>query len=198
MIVREFMKRLIIILLFLSLPSICLSGMIIQKFTSAGGSCDTQSLDSNNTSYNDNTNIIYDEGASVGQSFQVSTAADVYSIVVRIDSVQSTPALLDLRIGTTSDLSSYTATVTEESVSGTGEVEFVFGAGSRPSLSTLTTYYFGVRNASVYANRVELSTQSSSVYADGTEYRSNAGVDAWNIGDNVVAYDLYFKINLCD
>lgn len=164
----------------------------------SGGACATQSADVSQTSTNDNSQVLYDEGYCEGQSFQCS-AGTIYSIKVDGGTTLEGSPTLDLRFDVNADLGTYTAAVT--GVAGAlGEMEFVFAEGDRPSVSASTTYYFGVRNTGGWANRMTLSLSNANPYANGTNWYGGGGVDDWVLDTQPGSggQDLYFIIMMCD
>jgi hypothetical protein len=181
-------------------PAYATTMLINGDGTSAvGGSCSTQTAVTILASTDDHSEIIYDEYAQLGQSFLATESVTLYSIIVMMSTKNGTP-VLTARIGAagSNDLSTtYTATDAHNATEDTGvEVELVFPSESRPTITSGQTYYVGIGNSGVYANRCDLAIDLASAYSNGAYYWTNSATD-WVL-DTTYNADLYLKYKKCN
>lgn len=122
-----------------------------------------------------------------GQSFTLSEATNVYSIVVSGEATSGSTATL--RIGTTSDLTSYLSELSTVSMNVDGETEFLFAA---PLSLSAGVYYFGISKVS---GTIDLLRNTADTYAGGTQYYTNAAGN-WDMLQYGTR-DIYFKVIGC-
>ena len=162
----------------------------------SGGGCTTQSLDQSQTEETADAGYFYSTYTS-GQSFVAGDTGDLYSIILKIGRWEGTvTGTATLRFGTTRDLSSSYTEVTGVTIPAAGnEMEFVFDAGSRPSITATTTYYFagGCPSCDLDNRPTMERSLDDSGYASGTGYYGNG----WG-NDTDANWDLYFKVMICD
>lgn len=191
-------KTLIILALLILIPTLCFAGalqekhrsVIAKKNVAAAPSCVKNATPDTNQSSSDSGSAIYST-AVLGQSFQVSAEKGLYSIVVYGWDV-TTAGNIEMRIGTSANLSSsYLATDTVE-ISTVASYEFVFD--EHPVLSTETTYYFGLGVASGASSNIEFALYgASSIYSGGSVFYGT-----WNMDDGPYTRDLKFQVYLCE
>lgn len=160
-----------------------------QTFAYSGVSCLTDSV----TTANDGAVIAAQtSGANaIGQSFQVATTNPISGI--EFWCVNTTAgAVVELRWGTTADLSSgyETSTVT---VAATDDSEWLtanFETKTAPPANT--TIYFG---AVLISGDISIGSHNNNPYADGTYRSASSG---WNMTTSNATYDAMFRIRQCD
>ena len=196
------MKRLSLTVLLLLLATSCFAGFGMQivdgPVVASAPVCSSQTTVTILGTNDDHSEILYDEGYQVGQSFSAAESVTLYSIIVRLDSKEGTP-VLTARIGTSADLSTYTGQTDAKNVTESvgSEVELVFPAESRPTITSGITYYVGVSNSATYDNRCELSIDANSSYTSGAYIYNTSGDMDWNL-DLTYNADLYLKYKKCD
>ena len=192
------MKRIACILIAILIPLVCSGDGWFYTGAGGGGECSTQTETTILATYDDHSEVLYDEGFQVGQSFRATESATLYSIIVRLENKYGTNPTFIARIGTSANLDTYTGVTDATVVSGDAgtEVELIF-TGTRPTISSGTTYYVGISNSGAYATRCDLSIDLNSSYTNGAYiYTGLADMD-WNL-DKTYNADLYLKYKKCD
>ena len=157
-----------------------------------GESCTTQSFDVQFTTSNTYSSVQTNEER--GQSWKSGVTGTLYSFSMKRESITYDPSQITYRIGTSANVSSsYLVESTCTVPDAANYFECVIPEGSRPSLTSGTTYYFIWRISSTYGP-FPLSRDSGQGYADGTAYYS--ATQDW-IG-NASSNDLPFKTKVCD
>jgi len=120
-----------------------------------------------------------------GQSFSYASPFSLYSASVKFAGVSS--LVVTVRMGSSSDLSTYTEEWANVSIPADGFYEFV--SAINPACSASTQYYIGV----IKVSGTGYVTYGTNGYADGT------GMDqgtTWVLG-SPGAYDWNMKVNKC-
>jgi len=170
----------------------------------AAPSCDTQSVVISETTEGGD-HCIWLSGApdwenTRGQAFIVDNNITAYSIIVKGYVASGGTCNITMRIGTSSNLTSYISQADPVACIDNGgtadEYEFLFPA-SRPSLSTGVTYYFGMTTDAVTVdNSFCVRRTTSDTYAGGSEWKASA--TTWNMDSELTTRDMYFKVKKCD
>jgi len=191
------MKR-IILAVFLLLFALDAHAMIIIGGTGAtsdppAATCETQSTDVDITSYAGTATNYGDQDR--GQSWKSGVTKSLYSITFRRFDDNYSATTITLRVGESANLSStylvqFSCTVPD----GTGDFACVVPEGSRPALTSGTTYYVGFVNTGGSQWNLGRSAASTSSYADGQAFY-DATADYNLTGTN---YDLRMKVKVCD
>jgi hypothetical protein len=149
----------------------------------SGGSCESGTTDVS-FEYTDGAQSF--GSAAYGRSFTPSSSGQIYSIWVYI-SYAAASSEVELRWGTSSNLTTYEASHTMEVTSGSWN-EFVFATNGNVSAST--TYYFGM---------VENSGDARFAYeGTGGPGRLYASSPGWDMDSIQPVHNVAYKIDLCD
>jgi hypothetical protein len=152
----------------------------------ASFSCTTDSVDTTGSNDNGSTAQMLSSNAT-GQSFEVSagyiSAIEIY--------IAYAPAGTEgeLRIGSSTDLSTYLAAKTFSEPEA-GWLKVVFD--SPVEVSASTTYYFGVAET---AGDLRIQRDNDASYASGTIIYEGTG---WALGSTGSVQDLRWRVYLCD
>jgi hypothetical protein len=164
-----------------------------RKGASMGGAA-ACSTDAVNVNFETNTGAktIYYDGqnyGAIGQSFQCSAGA-LSSIELYLYDDGTHPTV-EVRWGTSSNLTSYTATASVV-LSGSGWVKFTFV--TKGAVSASTTYYCGAALTSGTAGAAKWYYDTAAGYAGGVAITS---VDnSWDMSSNET-FDRTFRVYLC-
>ena len=184
------MKKLILFLLLI--PSLVFAGAnpyIIGIVSDPG--CGSDSVDTQNIAA-ETGSLTGVSTLARGQSFQCS-AGSLSAIDIAIGFTSG--AELEVRVGTTADLSTYSATKTY-TVPGDGDDQFHKIIFDTPvSVSASTTYYFGIVENSGDAR---ISYSGDEYGSSSLSRRDGTSGDTWNLTTVSSAIDLRFKVYLCD
>jgi hypothetical protein len=192
---RRIMRRLflpLVCLIFLAFVSSTGARMNMMVVGGGAPACATDSVDQEND-VGTNEYDISDTRANPGQSFQVSASGELSSISIYIGSVE-TEGSIEMRWGTSSDLTTYEDSKTESIVSGDALSFKKFTFATKGSVATSTTYYFGVKTAS---GSIDYRRDNAAGYANGIHYYDTAGT-VWDMNASSGSIDLRFRIYLCD
>ena len=198
------MKKLLLILCLLLLPTLSYAGGGMMLGIVGGGTPETASCSAPNASPDatgtnetapDAINLAYGYWA---QGFRVGAAGKLYSIAVLI-SQNKTAGNLQLRFGTTPDLSSVTDTaVTTITADGTWTVSTTGVFANHPDVTTGTTYYFGVGNGTGTANINFDNSENPYGGADTNQVAYHHDDTTWVFtGYGTAGEDLAFRVYLC-
>jgi len=180
------MRYLLLFILLLPIPA---DAIMLVGFGAGGGSCTTQTYDVQYTT-KDTYWTVYDT-LERGQSWQSGVTGALYSFSLQRDT-PGTSATITYRIGTSSDLSSYLVEGTCTIGAGAGWKECVITAGSRPSLTSSTTYYLLFING--IGQEWTVSTDNAAGYANGTSFWD----DVLDWSGTVDSADITIKTRMCD
>lgn len=127
----------------------------------------------------------------VGQSFQ-AVSGNLQRITLDIATTGDTGNTMELRIGTTNDLTTYLGSSTKLNLAGSNEYDFIFSPVI--ALTGGNTYYFILSYADGDAsNYVSLTIEQPSIYGNGYYAEGTS----WVLGDAINA-DAYFQVWMCD
>ena len=196
------MIRLIVLFLLLLVPSLCFSDAALIGLEAnqevAAGACDTQTATPDLTDITGGERPIYTgaSGQIRGNTFTTpSSDTDLYSIEVYAIDVETT-ATLTIRVGTSTNLTSYLYEETLEITVGDENKFHEVTFSGTPTLSTSTTYYFGCS----WSGTSETEDLGLAI-TTGDDYASNDHIyatNSWNLTSSTSTYDLTFKVNYCD
>jgi len=187
------MKRLTLIIIGVLLCTPLYSDMnpyIAGVPVSGGEGCLTDSVDQEQAEYGYNSGMY---SLARGQSFVVSQAGDLSSIEIYFYH-HVADADVELRWGTTANLTSSYVDSDTYSVTSTGWHKFTFD--TKGAVSTSTTYYF----ACIITSGGDLSLGADNTepdYTDGQYYYGTTGAP-WNLTQTASGRDLAFRVYLCD
>lgn len=189
------MKKLIILLLLLLIPSLAFAdGMVIGSGAAIECTAPASSPDVASESSTNSYSYLWDPG---GQSFQFATAGKLYSISLR-NAVINVTGTLQIRFGTSANLTdgnyvdscTFIPSLTYEEWSTSGACVFP----THPNVTTGTTYYFAWDHGASAFNGSMFWTSSGNPYAGGSKY----GNDTWDMtGSEDPVGDLTFRVYLC-
>ena len=165
--------------------------------TAPGSFCDTQAVAISQTDYDNDYESWTELGKYTrGQSFYVPSTFVLHSITVK-GFVNSGSSNSIMRIGTSTDLTSYLAQSDTVNVSSASDQEHTFTFASRPTLNAGTTYVMGLTSdSSTDASAFRWDAdQTANPYAGGTAWHSDDA--AWEMVLEYPNADMYFKINAC-
>jgi hypothetical protein len=179
--------------------------VVMVGFGASAGECSSPTVNQEQTEAGTAIDVYtYLEAA---QSFQVSSAKKLYSIIAYVNKPAGSTGNAVIRVDDDTDMTSeylVGATVANASLptDWSTYAEFVFDSGSRPTLSTGTTYYFIVGSSGdTEANRLQVGYKDgSSAYSSGDQYQDHSGAGTrWLIDTSAWSgRDLYFQVKLCE
>ena len=185
------MAILVLILMLLATPAHAVQ--MIGFGAAGGGACASQTPDVSRTT-NNATSYFY-SATERGQSWKAGVTGYLYSITL-YKNATAPATTFTIRIGTSTTLTSYLVSYTCAISSDAGEKECVIPEASRPSLTSGTTYYMGMRTSNeADETGISIARDSGGGYADGTAY-SDTLAD-WIVA-TTVSSDLYFVTKMCD
>lgn len=177
------MKKLLLILFILLVAGIASADWVIRVVsTPAVCTKDTSNLVMNYDSWAGDAGL---DGDVQGQSFSYASPFSLYSASIKFAGVSS--LVVTVRMGSSSDLSTYTEEWASVSIPADGFYEFVSAVNSACSASTL--YYIGV----ILVSGTGYWTYGTNEYADGTSMDHGS---AWVLG-SPGANDRIMKVNKC-
>lgn len=157
-----------------------------------GETCATQSYDVEFTT--SNTYSSFQTSEERGQSWKAGVSGKLYSISFERTNNTNDASSIDIRIGSSTNLSStYLVAFTCAISDPGGWKECVIPEADRPSLTASTTYYVLFRISSGYGVW-PINRDSAQSYADGTAYYDQDKDWVGTASSN----DLPFKTRMCD
>lgn len=183
------MAFLFIILMLIATPAYAVQ-MI--GFGEGGGTCASQTPDVSLTTYN-TYSLMYDNEER-GQSWLAGASGVLYSLTFRRYDTSGTVAPLTIRIGMSTNLATYISEFTCDIETTDVVKECVIPEGSRPTLSSGTTYHALIRLEGGYGYNWPVSRNSTNPYADGNSYFDQT--KDWVASP--VSSDWYFITTMCD